>query len=67
MTELKTLKDFDMEYPQYLLRQEAIKHYKALIKCLCMLQAHNSFVKYQIVGQLVWIKDFFNLTAEELK
>lgn len=63
---LKTLKDLqkdcEWKYDTFIaLKQEAIKHYK---------QIHNSLIGER--GHLdhdvcVWIKDFFNLTEEDLK
>ncbi len=46
------------------LRQEAIKHIKRI--GMVSGKTKNKFKRYQLIGQMVWIKDFFNITGEDL-
>ncbi len=81
MTELKTLKDmegiqntdtlkvikgkFPYAITSYELKQEAIKHIKVIGKESG--KTKDEFQKFQLIGQLVWIQHFFNITEEDLK
>jgi len=73
MTELKTLKDMKFELKEiphagwlvwyHDLRQEAIEHYKELIK-----NGEKEEIKWiEDLAKARWIKEFFNITDEELK
>lgn len=63
---LKTLKELDLiDEPHYWLQQEAIKHFKAIAKGISIKL--SPYKKWQLVGQMVWIQDFFNISEEDLK
>ncbi len=69
MEQLKTLKDLQKDHEwafdtYQALRQEAIKHIKRI--GMVSGKTKNKFKRYQLIGQMVWIKDFFNITGEDL-
>ncbi len=70
MTELKTLKDLEnlvplgkntMRVSSYDLKQEAIKHYILCEKCNNLKSCQRCRVR------MIFIKNFFNITEEDLR
>jgi len=79
MTDLKTLKDFEFDesYTEnekerildafFEIKQEAIKRFKYWIDFKEKQPAEQLVNEMQILGRLAELRDFFNITEEDLK
>jgi len=73
---LRTLKDLrknSVWIDKYCLREEAIGHLKEIKKEIAQYNEKlekagdwNDIQANQKIGQLIWIKDFFNITEEKI-